>query len=79
MRCGGTILIPTLLAAVFLLLRVHWILGIPGLTLLSLLIYTRLGIITRMDLREIFQAFMSKESIKRLSRYATPFLRVVFG
>lgn len=78
-RCGGTILIPTLLAVVFLILPIPWILGIPSLTVLSLIVYTRLGIITRMDLREIFQAFMSEKSIKRLSRYATPFLRVVFG
>lgn len=86
-----TIAFPGGLAAILVLFHLLWLFGVPflfpipwffGILIIllgSLIAYTRLGILTKNDFLEIAQAFLSKESIERITRYASPLLRLMFG
>lgn len=90
-RYMKTIALPGGLAAAFILSQflwfigvpflfpIPWYLGIPSILLVSLIVYARLGIFTKDDLREIAHAFLSKESIEKITRYTSPLLRLMFG
>ena len=53
--------------------------SIPILLLSSLITYTRLGIVTRSDLLEVLQAFLSEESISKIYLYTRSIVRLMYG
>jgi hypothetical protein len=71
--------IPLAFVFLFFVFNVHWLLGIPTLILVSLVAYTRLRIITKTDLLEIAQAFLSEETILRVYLRTKPIFRILFG
>jgi O-antigen/teichoic acid export membrane protein len=73
------IVIPSLLAIFFFVFSIHWLIGIPVIMLVSLIAYTRLRIITKKDLLEIAQAFLSEETILRVYLRTKPVIRILFG
>ena len=74
-----TIIIPGLLAAFISIINIHWLIGLPALLLLSLLAYARLNIISKMDLIEVSQAFMSKERLSKMYAYVRPIFKIMYG
>ncbi len=62
---GKTVAIPVLLGISSYLLGFHWFLGLL-LIASSYLLYARLGLLSRSDLREILSAFMSEDRINEL-------------
>lgn len=73
------IAIPSSLAIFFFVFSIHWLIGIPILMLISAIAYTRLKIITKVDLLEIAQAFLSKETISRVYLRTKPVIKILFG
>ena len=74
-----TIAIPLLLSVLFLILNFPWFIGVPVLLVISVFAYARLEIITKRDVFEISQAFLSKETITKLSSLFRPLIRLMFG
>ena len=62
---GITIAIPLALGIASYILGLHWIIGLI-LIASSYILYARLGILSRRDLRDILSAFMSEKRIDRL-------------
>lgn len=71
--------IPSLFAVILFVLNIFWFIGIPLLLIVSLVSNSRLGVITKEDLLEVAQAFMSKESISRLYPFMRPGIKILFG
>lgn len=71
--------IPALLVVVLLILNIHWIVGIPLMILVPLLVYPRIGIVTKDDVMELARVFLSKDNIKRVYSYARPIIKILFG
>ncbi|MBI4258738.1 MAG: hypothetical protein HY619_07270 [Thaumarchaeota archaeon] len=71
--------IPTSLTIVLFFFNSPWVLALPILLLSSLLAYTRLRIVTKSDLLEVSQAFLSKESVSRMYSYTRPLIRLMYG
>lgn len=74
-----TIAIPGLLATSIYVLNVQWFIGAPIILLASLFAYARLHIVSKMDLLELSQAFMSKERLSRIYTDASPIIKFMFG
>lgn len=75
---GKTILVAVMLSVLLYLLNIWWLIGIPLLVLGSLVAYLRIGILSRSDIREISQAFLSDEAIARASARFRPILSLLF-
>lgn len=73
------IVIPGVLTAFLYTLNVHWVVGVPAILLISAFAYARLRIVSKNDLLEFSQAFMSEERILKLSVAAKPIIRIMFG
>lgn len=73
------LIFPGLIAITFKIFGIHLLFGIPILLLVTLLSYTRLGMVTKGDLLAISQAFLPSESIERIHSYFRPILRVLYG
>mgnify|MGYP005646009173 CR=1 FL=1 len=76
-RTVGTVIgIPLLLGALSRALELHWLLGLI-LTASSYVAYTKLGILTRKDLKDILTAFVSRERISKLYTRLRPIIDLV--
>lgn len=72
------LLIPTILTLALLIFPIHWMLGLPFLFGITLVVYTRLHVINKVDLIEIAEIFLSRESIARITIRVRPIIRVLF-
>ncbi len=70
------LLVPSVTALALHLLNAPWYVGIP-LVLASYILYTRLGAVTRRDLRIVAQSFVSSETIDSVYRRLKPLIDVV--
>jgi O-antigen/teichoic acid export membrane protein len=66
-------------ALVLIMLSINWIFGAPLLLILSLISYTRMGIVTKDDLVELSSVFLSEEALAKVSTPFKPILRILFG
>ena len=71
--------IPGLISLVLWATECAWIIGIPLIVGASYLLYARFRIISKNDLREMGEAFLSKEAMVALLPYIRPLLRVLYG
>jgi O-antigen/teichoic acid export membrane protein len=76
---GKTLVIPTSAAFVLWFLRIDWFIGVPLLLVASLISYTRLGIVTKKDLYDIAQAFLSDQTLSRITVHSKPIARLLYG
>ncbi len=74
-----TLLIPLCAYLVILLLKLLPILGIPLILIPSYILYARLRIITREDLKELSTALISEKALAALSPFLRPILRILYG
>jgi len=74
-----TMTIPAILTIFLSTLNIHWLIGIPILLVVSSLAYARMSIVSKADLLEISQAFMSKERMSRMYVYARPLIKLIYG
>jgi len=74
-----TIIVPGLLAAFIFILNIQWLIGIPALLLASLFAYARLNIISKMDVLEISQAFISKERLSKMCAHIRLIIKLMYG
>ena len=72
-------LIPFAIAAPSILLRLHWMVGVPMILGISYIIYARLRIIGKKDLKELAEAFLPEKTIKRVYRHVRPVLWLLYG
>lgn len=73
------IIIPGLIAILLYYFNIHWVIGVILILSISLISYTRMGIINKKDLHEIFSAFISKEKLTRLYSNTKFLSKVLFG
>lgn len=73
------LLIPGLLSGLIILVNLTWVAGIPLLFILSIVSYTRMGVITKADISEIANAFFSPERITKVRERTKPLLVILFG
>ncbi len=76
-RLLGVAALPGVLAAFCFLAGVPWFLGVPVI-LSSYLLYARLGLVTRRDLRMVGEAFMSVEELEKLYERFRPLVDALF-
>jgi len=79
MQYAKIISIPSLFAIVIYFSNLYWLIGLPLLLFLSFFAYTRLRIVSRADLMELSQAFMSEEQISKMYVHAKPIIKFIFG
>jgi O-antigen/teichoic acid export membrane protein len=73
------IVIPGMFAVPLYVLNIHWIIGIPVILLVSAFAYARLHIVSKSDILEMSQAFMSEEQVSKMRAFANPIIRFMFG
>lgn len=78
-ECTKTIIIPVIPAALLFTLNIHWLIGLPVLLLISLFVYARLDILTKNDLNEVSQAFLSKDRLSKIQIYVRPIIKLLYG
>ncbi|MCX7796090.1 MAG: oligosaccharide flippase family protein [bacterium] len=72
------IIIPIGISTMLMFFKIDWIIGLVSLST-SYIIYGRLRIITKEDLREIGESLISKEILEKLYPYLRPLLLIIYG
>jgi len=69
---------PLLFGAICRLLNISWMLGIIFIIILSALVYAKLGIITKKDLRELSISIIPQEKLQKIIPYIKPVIDVLY-
>jgi O-antigen/teichoic acid export membrane protein len=72
------IAIPGLIVVLLFFLNIIWLIGIPIVLGISLIAYSRLGVISKSDLLEIANVFFSRKSLAKMARLGSPILKFLF-
>lgn len=70
--------IPSAISILLVLFNMHWTGGLASLST-SYVIYTKLKIVTREDLREIGESLVSRKILEKLYPYLRPLLSIIYG
>jgi len=72
-------LLPILIAAIVAFAKINWILGTVIILFVSILAFTRLGMVTREDIKELVNSILSKRQIDAFYPYSRYLLQVLYG
>jgi O-antigen/teichoic acid export membrane protein len=72
-------LLPILIAAIVAFAKINWILGTVVILFVSILAFTRLGMVTREDIKELVNSILSKRQIDAFYPYSRYLLQVLYG
>jgi len=64
---------------IFKLIKMPWILSLLISTIVSFIAFSRLGLITKEDLKEVSRAILTEKQIKKLSNRVDFLIRVLYG
>ena len=71
--------VPLVISIPLILYDITWILGIPILLFGCLIIYARMSLLSKDDIRELAKAFLSDGFISRMYPFVSPLIRLMFG
>ena len=72
-------IIPLIISLLIIAFGISWMIGIPSLLIVSYILYTRLGMITKQDLKEIAEAFLSKRTLEKVYPHVRSVLWILYG